>query len=72
MTRDLVIDQVDIHECYNTDSYPLTFLMVQKTFGEIVRQSLGISSFIGIAIVLAGNLSGNPGWYQGSYGISDH
>lgn len=41
--------------------------MGRKSFGEIVRQSVGIAAFVGIAIVLAGNITGNPEWYQGSY-----
>lgn len=43
--------------------------MGRKSFGEIVRQSVGIAAFVGIGIVMAGNITGNREWYHGSYGM---
>lgn len=41
--------------------------MVKKSFPEIVRGAVGVAAFAGLAVVLAGSISGNDHWYKNTY-----
>lgn len=43
--------------------------MARRSFADIVRGSVGVAAFVGLAVVLAGRATGNEHWYQNTYRI---